>query len=67
MDQREMLTVNTEALYREVREQAERGMTQDQVKYRELLNRIKPYYQEWYNNWLRDLKLTPFYNMNSRY
>ncbi|NLG85729.1 MAG: amidohydrolase family protein [Firmicutes bacterium] len=67
MDQRKILTVDTEALYKEVKEQANRGMTPDQIHYRDLLYRIKPYYQKWYNSWLKDLEFTPFYNMNSRY
>lgn len=67
MDKRKILTVDTEALYREARKQAERGITQEQAKHRELLYQIKPYYQNWYNAWLENIELLPFYKMNSRF
>ena len=66
MDQRKILTIDVDSLYEEVRRQANRGRTPDQVRYRELLYRIKPYYQNWYNAWLKDIELSPFYKMNSR-
>lgn len=66
MKNRKILTIDVDALYNEVNEQAERWPSKDNVRYRELLYAIKPYYQKWYNDWLKDLQLYPYYNMNSR-
>ena len=66
MKDRKILTIDVESLYQEVRDQANKGKTEDQIRYCELLYKIKPYYQNWYNSWLKDLELTPFYKMNSR-
>ncbi|MDP4108820.1 MAG: amidohydrolase family protein [Bacillota bacterium] len=66
MRDRKLLTIDKDALFAEAAKQASRGKTPEQLKYRDLLYRIKPYYQKWYNSWLEDLELSPFYKMNSR-
>ena len=66
MENRKLLTLDEEALYQEVREQAAAGRTQAQLENEAFLSRIKPYYQAWYNGWLKDISLDPFYAYNSR-
>ena len=66
MEGRKFRTIDTDALYQEVREEAACGRTEAQLKNEAFMNRIRPYYQSWYNSWLKDLKLDPYYVMNSR-
>lgn len=66
MEQGKLLKIDVEALYEEVREQVSHGRTQAQLDNEAFLNRIKPYYQAWYNGWLKDVELEPFYRFNSR-
>lgn len=65
MEGRRLLKIDVDALYQEVREQAARGRTQAQLDNEAFLNRIRPYYQAWYNSWLQDVELEPFYRFNS--
>ena len=55
-----------EALYQEEREQVSHGRTQAQLDREAFLERIRPYYQAWYNSWLENVELDPFYHFNSR-
>ncbi len=57
-------TLDVPALYREIR-RAARGISPAQRRRAELLQRLKPYYQEWYDAWLPDGS-DPFYVPNSR-
>ncbi len=66
MKDRQMLTVDLESLYREAAKAARRGQTAEQKKYAKVMQKIKPYYQAWYNNWLEQLELDPYTIMNSR-
>ena len=66
MKNRRILTINVDDLYNQVREEARLGASEEIVRHRVLLHSIKPYYQKWYNNWLKDLELDPYYKMNSR-
>lgn len=65
MKNRKILTIDVDALYNQVCEQASRGASEDTAKYRELLYDVKPYYQKWYNGWMKDMELYPYYKMNS--
>ena len=66
MEGRKILTIDVDALYEEVRQEAAAGRTQAQLDNEAFLNKIRPYYQAWYNGWLKQLKLEPFYVFNSR-
>jgi len=65
VEEREFLTMDVERLYDEVREQAQRGISQEQRQMAEKLQELKPYYHNWYDGW-PDLDLEPYYVMNSR-
>ncbi|MCF7927460.1 MAG: amidohydrolase family protein [Spirochaetales bacterium] len=65
MEDRRILTVDVQALYEEVRRQAERGISAEQRRFAEALQKIKPYYYQWYEGW-DELDYDPFYIMNSR-
>ena len=58
-------TIDVEALYREVRACAEKGLTPAQRAYAERMREIKPYVQRWYRSWA-DFPREPFYAVNSR-
>jgi len=66
MKDRKINTVDVDALYSQVCEQANHGASEDIAQYRKLLQDIKPYYQKWYNGWMNNLELDPYYKMNSR-
>lgn len=63
---RKLLTIDLEALYQQVREEAAAGRTQAQLDNQAFLEKIRPYYQNWYNGWLEELELDPFYVYNSK-
>ncbi len=66
MEHRKLLTIDLEALYEEVRQQAAAGRTAAQLENEAFLEKIRPYYQAWYEGWLKEVKLEPFYLFNSR-
>ena len=66
MDVSERLRRVNPQLYQEVREQVSHGRTQAQLDREAFLERIRPYYQAWYNSWLENVELDPFYRFNSR-
>jgi cytosine/adenosine deaminase-related metal-dependent hydrolase len=65
MEDRRMTTLDVDALYREVRKAA-RAIPPRQRRHAEMLQRLKPYYQEWYNGWLKPEESNPFYVLNRR-
>jgi cytosine/adenosine deaminase-related metal-dependent hydrolase len=70
MEDRRMATLDVDALYREIRKAA-RHIPPKQRRHAEMLQRLKPHYQAWYNTWLRpDLNreepAEPFYVLNRR-
>lgn len=65
MEDRKFLTVDVDQIYKDVREQANRGITEEQRLFAETLQKIKPYYHAWYDGWDK-LEFDPFYIMNSR-
>ena len=65
MEDREFQTIDVQQLYEEVRKQASKGISPEQRKFAESLQRIKPYYHKWYEGWEK-MDYKPFYIMNSR-
>jgi len=65
MEHRRLTTLDVDALYREVRKAA-RAITPAQRRHAQMLQRLKPYYQDWYNAWLTPMETRPFYVLNSR-
>lgn len=65
MEDRRFPTIDVDGLYGEVREQAARGISPEQRAFAQTLQKIKPYYLEWYKGW-EDMDYKPFYIMNSR-
>lgn len=66
MKERKIQTIDVEQLYKEAYEQAQYKELHNKTENKILVERIKPYYQKWYNNWVNDLELDPFYIMNSK-
>jgi 5-methylthioadenosine/S-adenosylhomocysteine deaminase len=66
IEDRRPCTIDVDGLYREVRAFCARGLTPEQRARADLLARIKPYVQAWYESWHRDMVETPFYRVNSR-
>jgi 5-methylthioadenosine/S-adenosylhomocysteine deaminase len=64
LEDRRFLTLDVAALYQEVRAAA-RTIGDEQRRRAEMLQRLKPYYQRWYNDWLGG-ETRPFYVLNSR-
>jgi 5-methylthioadenosine/S-adenosylhomocysteine deaminase len=64
MEDRRIRTIDVPALYREIRKAA-RPITPAQRRRAEMLRRLKPHVQAWYNGWLDD-DADPFYVLNSR-
>jgi len=60
------LTIDVEALYREVRTFCARGLSAEERARADLLARIKPYVQAWYGTWHENMLDRPFYRVNSR-
>ena len=58
-------TMDVPALYREIRKAAARGIGRAQRRRAQMLQRLKPYYQDWYDAWLPG-DTNPFYVQNSR-
>jgi cytosine/adenosine deaminase-related metal-dependent hydrolase len=70
MEDRRMTTLDVDALYREIRKAA-RHIPPKQRRHAEMLQRLKPRYQAWYNAWLtpdlnREEPTEPFYVLNRR-
>jgi len=65
MEDREFLTVDLAQLYDEVRKQAEKGISPQQRQFAETLQKLKPYYHQWYKGW-ENQNFKPFYVMNSQ-
>jgi len=64
MEDRTFLTVDVPALYQEIRAAA-KSIGDEQRRRAEMLQRLKPYYQRWYADWLGG-ETRPFYVLNSR-
>lgn len=66
MEDHKIRSIDVDLLYKEVRKQASKGLTQKQKSYAEQLAKIKPYSQKRYNSWISDVELEPFYTFNSK-
>jgi 5-methylthioadenosine/S-adenosylhomocysteine deaminase len=64
MEDRAFLTVDVPALYREIRS-AVKTIGDEQRRRAAMLQRLRPYYQRWYREWLGG-DTEPFYVLNSR-
>src|SRR5262249_18021059 len=64
MEGRAFRTVDVPALYREI-QRAVKTIGDEQRRRAEMLQRLKPYYQRWYRDWLGG-ETQPFYVLNSR-
>jgi 5-methylthioadenosine/S-adenosylhomocysteine deaminase len=65
MEARRLTTLDVDALYREIRKAA-RHVPPRQRRHALMLQRLKPYYQAWYNAWLTPEDVKPFYVLNHR-
>ena len=65
MEDRKFLTLDVDQLYKEVREQAKKGISPEQRQFAENLQKVKPYYHKWYEGWEKH-DFEPYYVMNSR-
>ena len=69
MEDRRFRTVDVKNLYREIRK-AVRSIAPAQRHHAEMLQRLRPYYQAWYNAWLEGEgalpDAAPYYVLNSR-
>ena len=65
MQDRRMTTLDVDSLYREIR-RAARAIGPTQRRHAEMLRRLKPYVQEWYNSWLTPNEGKSFYVLNAR-
>ena len=52
MKDREVLTIDIEKLYYDIRVAAAEGIPLEQERYADKLQEIKPYFQKWYNSWI---------------
>ena len=64
MEDRRFVTVDVPALYQEIRT-AVKAIGDEQRGRADMLQRLKPYYQRWYQDWLGG-ETQPFYVLNSR-
>ncbi len=62
---RVLQNVDLSALYQEARNIMQKGLPVAQREYADLLHTIKPYYQNWYANWLKQAG-EPYYQMNAK-
>jgi len=62
----EFVNIDVNAIYEEVRAEAEKGLSSEQKEYADKLAKIKPYYHDWYDGWVEDLDFEPYYMMNSK-
>jgi cytosine/adenosine deaminase-related metal-dependent hydrolase len=66
IEDRRPLTIDVEALYREIRQFCAKGLTPEHRARADLLREIKPYAQKWYAGWHEGMVEAPFYRANSR-
>ena len=66
VEDRRALTIDVEALYREIREFCAKGLTPEHRARADLLRELKPHVQRWYAGWQDGMVEAPFYRPNSR-
>ncbi len=65
MEDRRFTTIDVETLHKEIAKQAAKGISQEQRSFAEAVQKLKPYYHQWYKGW-ENMESKPFYVMNSR-
>jgi len=65
MEDFKILTLDLPAVAREARVQVSKAIGPEQKAYADLMQRVKPYYHDWYRGW-ENIGLDPFYPMNSK-
>ena len=66
MEDRVIKTIDVDALFSEVKKAVAVGRSHQQLENEAFLQQIKPYYQAWYNGWLKELDFDPYYVLNSK-
>jgi cytosine/adenosine deaminase-related metal-dependent hydrolase len=66
MEDRQVRTIDVDALYREVRGFLAKGIGPEQRATADMLRRLKPLVQAWYRGWHEGVVDAPFYPVNSR-
>lgn len=66
MEDRKLLGLDVEALFKAVREYCCKGLSDEHRRRADTLARIKPYMQAWYRDWHEGMIDQPFYRVNSR-
>ncbi len=64
MEDRQIKSIDVPALFDEVRKIGAKGLPEEQKKHAEMLMKLKPYYQNWYNGWINP-KDRPVYNLHT--
>lgn len=66
VQERQFQQLDVEALFREVRDYCEKGLTEAQRNRISQLQRLKPYVHAWYEGWHKEMFTEPYYCFNSR-
>jgi cytosine/adenosine deaminase-related metal-dependent hydrolase len=66
MQERTLASLDVDALFREVKDYCEKGLSEEHRKRADMLARIKPYAQKWYRGWDEGIVDKAFYRVNSR-
>ena len=66
MEDREILTIDVELLYKEIRKEMNKGFSKEEEDYRNKVKLLQPYYQRWYRDWVDNDDFKPYYNLNNR-
>ena len=64
MEDKKIKNIDVPALYEEVRKIGSKGLPERQRKHADMLMRLKPYYQKWYNSWI-DVDAQPMYRLHA--
>ena len=66
VEDRRALTIDVDALYREIRAFCDKGLSPEQRARADLLAELKPHVQQWYAGWEDGMAEAPFYRVNGR-
>ena len=66
MEDRKILTIDVDSLYKEIRKDMNKGFSKEQLDYAAKMQLLKPYYQRWYRDWVDNDDFKPYYNLNNR-
>lgn len=64
MEDRKIKNIDVPALFDEVRNIGAKGLPEKQRRHAEMLTKLKPYYQRWYNDWINP-EDRPNYNLHT--